>query len=170
MPIYMIVLFSTGYLSDKLHLHKILSLKTIRRIFQTLTLGLPTISFLVLGLIDLPLIPAIVTVTVAVASMGFTAGGKDANFLDLTPKYTASVFGLANMIGSFPGVIGVFLTGFILDETNDNWSIVFLFMAGLSMLGVVVWLIFLRTDPIDFDDEEEDYLLGVKEKSKSQYA
>jgi len=164
MPILVSVLYISGASADKLAFHNILSLKTVRRIFQSLSLGLPAIAFFVLGLIDLPLLATTVCITISFASLGLGAGGKDANFIDLSPKYTSSLFAFANVVGSLPGIVGVYLTGWILEETRDNWSVMFLLTGGMCVVAVILWVIFLRTDPIDFDCKEDDYLLEKKEQ------
>jgi len=160
MPIFMAVLLAAGYIADQLQLHNVLSLRNLRRTFQCLALSISATSFFILALVNnnLPLTATVVTVTFAYASLGICAGGKDANFIDLTPKYASSVFAFANVVGSLPGIVGVYMTGYLLEVTGDDWSVVFFITGGLCVLAGVVWVIFVQTDPVDFDEEE--YLLA----------
>lgn len=51
------------------------------------------------------------------------------------------------------GIIGVFVTGFILEQTNNNWVAVFMLTASLCAISLVLWLLFAKTEVIDFDRE-----------------
>ena len=41
---------------------------------------------------------------------------------DLSPKYAAPLLGLTSTVGALPGVVGVPLTGVLLDMTN-SWTV-----------------------------------------------
>jgi hypothetical protein len=46
---------------------------------------------------------------------------------------------ISNTISTLPGIFGVMLTGFILQITDQNWSIVFTSVAVLSLSSVFIY-------------------------------
>jgi hypothetical protein len=49
--------------------------------------------------------------------------------------------GLTNTAGTVPGVIGVFVSGLILEATG-SWALVFQVTAGITLFGLVFFLLF----------------------------
>jgi len=48
---------------------------------------------------------------------------------------------VANAFGALPGIGGIYLTGWVLDITNHDWSIVFLVAAALSTAATLLMLV-----------------------------
>ena len=46
------------------------------------------------------------------------------------------------MLGNVPGIIAVAATGFILEQTNNSWCVVFLISSGVYLFGCIVWILF----------------------------
>ena len=63
------------------------------------------------------------------------------NHLDIGPRYAGILLGFSNTAGTIPGIVGVTLTGMILDATG-SWQLVFLISAGIYILGLIVWWLF----------------------------
>ena len=59
-----------------------------------------------------------------------------ANSSDIAPRHAGKVYGLANMCGSFAGLVGTWIVGIIVDKTG-SFSSVFRITAGLYVLGLV---------------------------------
>jgi hypothetical protein len=55
------------------------------------------------------------------------------------------------------GIIGVFVTGFILKQTDNNWVVVFMVTASLCGLSWILWLLFVHTEFIDFDRNNQQW-------------
>jgi ACS family sodium-dependent inorganic phosphate cotransporter len=96
----------------------------------------------------LSLIGGVTTVPQAIFYMCCTLGlgafalsGFGVNHLDIGPRYAGILLGFTNTAGTIPGVVGVTLTGFILDATG-SWNLVFLISAGIYVFGALVWLLF----------------------------
>jgi hypothetical protein len=49
--------------------------------------------------------------------------------------------GLTNTAGTVPGVIGVFVSGLILEATG-SWALVFQVTAGITLFGLAFFLLF----------------------------
>lgn len=73
------------------------------------------------------------------AFYSFTSSGFACNHLDIAPRYAAALYGLTNTFATIPGIVGVAITGFLLDLTHSYTS-TFLLAAGVAMVGAVTWL------------------------------
>lgn len=71
----------------------------------------------------------------------FALSGFGVNHLDIGPRYAGILLGFSNTAGTIPGILGVTLTGMILDATG-SWQLVFLISAGIYVFGAIVWLLF----------------------------
>jgi hypothetical protein len=61
--------------------------------------------------------------------------------MDVAPKYAGTLMGLTNTAGTVPGVIGVFVSGLILEVTG-SWALVFQVTAGITLFGLAFYLLF----------------------------
>jgi ACS family sodium-dependent inorganic phosphate cotransporter len=71
----------------------------------------------------------------------FALSGFGSNHLDIAPRYAGALMGLSNTAGTLPGVIGVAVTGYILEATG-SWPLVLGVAASLYVAGGIVWLMF----------------------------
>jgi len=60
--------------------------------------------------------------------------------LDIAPRYSGVIYGLGNSFGVIPGILGVALTGWILDSTERNWNIIWNAAATLYFIGTFVFV------------------------------
>jgi ACS family sodium-dependent inorganic phosphate cotransporter-like MFS transporter 9 len=79
---------------------------------------------------------------------GLHHAGVSVNPLDFAPNHTGSVFGIFNAFSAITGLIGVYLAGWILHSTNDNWNYVWLSTSIQCVLGAIVYLMFGTGDKI----------------------
>jgi ACS family sodium-dependent inorganic phosphate cotransporter len=63
------------------------------------------------------------------------------NHLDIGPKYAGALVGITNTAATIPGILAPFLTGLIVEWT-DNWNMVFYLAAGVMCVGTLVWNLF----------------------------
>ncbi|RLN33750.1 putative anion transporter 5, chloroplastic isoform X1 [Panicum miliaceum] len=75
---------------------------------------------------------------------------KSKHSLLSTDRPPLEAIGITNTVGAVPGIVGVTLTGYLLDSTH-SWSIS-LFMPSVFfyLTGTVVWLAFASSEPQDF--------------------
>jgi ACS family sodium-dependent inorganic phosphate cotransporter len=71
---------------------------------------------------------------------GLTWAGFAANHLDIGPRHADVLFSLTNIPGTLPGIIGVALTGWLLDVTG-GYTATFIVAAGINVVGALVWWI-----------------------------
>jgi ACS family sodium-dependent inorganic phosphate cotransporter len=75
----------------------------------------------------------------ATGTMSLCLSGFAANPFDVAPKYADVVWGISNTAGTLPGIIGVAVTGWLIDKTG-NFNAPFLLTAGVGYAGALVML------------------------------
>ena len=66
---------------------------------------------------------------------------RSPNHLDIAPRYADVLMGITNTAGTIPGIIGVAITGWLVDVTG-TYSAAFALAAGINIFGAIVWLAF----------------------------
>jgi len=136
-----------GWVTDKLiaagH-----NLTLIRKLMQTIGFGGGALVLIVVGYVES------VPWAIALMSLGsilgaFGLGGWGSNHMDIAPKHAGTLMGITNTAGTIPGIIGVFISGLILQWTN-SWIVVFQVAAAVNVFGLVFYLIFAKTT-LEFD-------------------
>lgn len=84
----------------------------------------------------------------ALGASALTMSGFAPNHLDLSPRFASVLIGVTNTAGTLPGVVGVFLTGWIVD-TTQSYDAAFYVAAGVCLAGALVWLLFASARCID---------------------
>lgn len=88
----------------------------------------------------------------ALGANALTMAGFAPNHLDLSPTHAPALISLTNSAGTLPGIIGVFVTGWIVDSTC-SYDIAFYLAAAVSLCGAIIWMIFARGEPVDITHE-----------------
>jgi len=128
-----------GWIADRL-LKAGFSITLVRKLMQSIAfLGSATFLILLGGVTSI--LQAVLYMCCALGLGAFAFGGFLVNHLDIGPRYAGILLGLSNTAGTIPGIIGVTLTGFLLDTTG-SWSLVFGISAGIYVFGLLVWLLF----------------------------
>jgi hypothetical protein len=79
--------------------------------------------------------------SIGTALGAFVTGGFGVNHMDIAPKHAGTPMGLTNTAGTIPGVVGVFLSGLILEWTGSR-ALVFQITASITLFGLVFFLVF----------------------------
>ncbi len=100
------------------------------------------------GALFLVLLPRATTPTMAVvlmccttSALAFCIAGFGPNSFDIAPRYADVIWGISNSAGTFPGIIGVSITGFLVQRTG-SYNAPFLLTAGICVVGALVYLAF----------------------------
>ena len=134
-----------GWIADSL-LQRGLSVTFVRKLMQSIGFFGPALFLFLIGGVTSAL--QAVSYMCCVLGLGaFALSGFAVNHLDIGPRYAGILLGLSNTAGTIPGIIGVTLTGYILDATG-SWSLVFLIASGLYVFGAVVWLLFATGEQV----------------------
>ncbi len=134
-----------GWVTDKTIASNRFSLTFTRKLMQTIGFGGGAIVLAVVGYVE-SIALAITLMTLGNAIGAFAMGGWGSNHMDIAPKHAGTLMGLTNTAGTLPGIIGVFVSGLILEWTG-SWILVFQVAAAINVFGLVFYLIFARTDP-----------------------
>ncbi|MDA8773116.1 ACS family MFS transporter [Luminiphilus sp.] len=128
-----------GNLADRL-IRRGVAVGKVRKLMQMVGFGGLTSALLIVGHLDTVWL-AIATMTVGSALGAFVTGGFAVNHMDIAPRHAGTLMGITNTAGAIPGIIGVFVTGLILEVTG-SWVIVFSLAGGVTLFGLVFYLLF----------------------------
>ena len=91
--------------------------------------------------------PAVICMSLSFAALGIAVPGYSAIPVELMPKHGDILYGFLAGSGSLASIPTIKLTGVILDRTG-SYDQTFLIMAAASAIGLIVFGIFARNDPI----------------------
>ncbi|XP_031259901.1 probable anion transporter 5 [Pistacia vera] len=152
MPYLNMFIFSNigGVVADHLITKRIMSVTKTRKFLNT-------IGFLVssLALMALPFFRtsggAIFCSSVALGFLALGRAGFAVNHMDIAPRYAGIVMGVSNTAGTLAGIIGVDMTGQLLEAAKttysdlsspESWRAVFFIPALLSIISSFIFLAF----------------------------
>lgn len=78
-------------------------------------------------------------VTAALGTASLSLCGLYCNHADLSPRYAPFLLGMTNTIGAVPGIIGVAVTGAILDATGKHGKRTLRIPSAALIAHVVAW-------------------------------
>lgn len=134
-----------GVVADKLTKAG-LDLTTLRKVMQIT--GLLGSAVCLLAAQDVSSV--VVATGLMCGALGFLAltwSGFVPNHLDLAPKYADILMGITNTAGTIPGIVGIILTGWLVDTTG-TYAAAFALCAGINLFGAIVWGLFASAKPI----------------------
>ena len=134
-----------GWIGDYL-LRRGMSVTAVRKTMQTVGLAGGAVFLLLLRDAD-SANTAVLLMCGALGIGSFAVAGFGTNHLDIAPKYAGVLLGITNTIGTIPGIVGVALTGWLV-ETTGSYDSVFLMVAGVNLVGVVGWLLFAKGEKL----------------------
>ena len=128
-----------GWLADRM-IRRGMDVTRVRKTMQTVGFGGSAVILATVGYVE--------SVAIAIAMMslgnifgGAMSGGFGVNHLDIAPRGAGMIMGLSNTAATIPGIIGVYISGVILESTG-SWALVFQTAAGVLAFGLVFYLIF----------------------------
>lgn len=126
-----------GWLGDRMILRGY-SVTFVRKSLQIIGSGGPALALLALGATQSAGM-ALTLLTIALGLGAFSYAGFASNHLDVSPRHAGAIFGISNTAGTIPGIIGVALTGVLVDVTG-SYASAFYVTAGVYFLGLAVYL------------------------------
>ncbi|KAI0527052.1 hypothetical protein KFK09_002648 [Dendrobium nobile] len=152
LPYLNMFLFSNigGVIADRLITRRILSVAWTRKFLNTIGFLISALALLILPLFK----TSAGTVLCSSVSLGFLALGRAGfavNHLDIAPRHAGIVMGVSNTAGTLAGIIGVGLTGRILEiakatdvdlSSPKSWKPVFFVPGYLCIFSSLIFLIF----------------------------
>ncbi|KAK4491060.1 hypothetical protein RD792_001782 [Penstemon davidsonii] len=151
MPYLNMFIFSNigGVIADHLITRRILSVTRTRKVLNTVGFVVASFALMALPMFRTP----DGVVFCSSAALGFLALGRAGfavNHMDIAPKYAGIVMGVSNTAGTLAGIVGVDLTGRLLEAAKvaqldltspDSWRLVFLIPGLLCLFSSVVFLL-----------------------------
>ena len=134
-----------GNIADRL-IRKGMAVGRVRKLMQTIGFGGIATALMIVGEVESAWM-AIAIMAVGNALGAFVTGGFAVNHMDLAPRHAGTLMGITNTAGTIPGIIGVFVSGLILELTG-SWALVFQVAAGVTLFGLVFYLLFSSSEKI----------------------
>jgi ACS family sodium-dependent inorganic phosphate cotransporter len=129
----------SGYVADKV-VKRGVNLTLVRKTMQIT--GLTGAALFMLAARDVTSADtAFLLMCGALGTLALTWAGFLPNHLEIAPRYADVLMGITNTAGTVPGVVGVALTGWLVEATG-TYDAAFLLAAGVNLTGAVVWLFF----------------------------
>ena len=141
-----------GIVGDHLVTKRRWEVGLVRKLVNTSGFLVATAALLLIPLMK-SVTSSIVMTSVAVGGCAFARGGFSVNHMDIGPRYAGIIMGISNCAGTISGVIGVSLSGVILDSFGGasnmtGWAFVFGIPAVLNLIGAAHFCIYARGDRI----------------------
>ena len=122
------------------------SLLFVRKLMQTIgALGPAVFLFLLRDASSAG--TAVLLLCGALGLAAFATAGFAPNHLEIAPRHADVLMGITNTAGTIPGIVGVIVTGWLVD-VSGSYAPAFLLAAGLYLFGAVVWLLFAAAEPV----------------------
>jgi ACS family sodium-dependent inorganic phosphate cotransporter len=135
----MLVGNGTAWIADGM-IQRGTSVTLVRKLFQTIAFMGASVFLLLLTTSESQWL-TIAYITLGLGSLASFSSGMGVNHLDIGPKYAGALVGITNTAATIPGILAPFLTGLIVEWT-DNWNMVFYLAAGVMCVGTLVWNLF----------------------------
>ena len=134
-----------GGIADSL-LKKGLPATVVRKIMQSIGL-LGAAAFLILAREADTAPMAMILMCGALGLLAFAYSGFAPNPLEIAPRYAGILAGITNTVATIPGIIGVAVTGWLVDVTG-SYASAFALAAGMNVFGAITWLLFATARPV----------------------
>ena len=121
----------------------------VRKLMQTVAFVGPVAALLVLCMVPEEEGSTWLAVTLSCAALGcgaFSHSGFWSNVVDLSPQYSGVMLGISNTLGTVPGIMANLSTGYILQQTGNNWGWVFGLAIAIYCVGLIVFLTWSSAD------------------------
>ena len=128
-----------GLIADRL-IGRGMDVGRVRKLMQTIGFGGIATALMLVGEVQSAW-AAIAIMATGNALGAFVTGGFAVNHMDIAPRHAGTLMGITNTAGTIPGIIGVFVSGLILEATG-SWALVFQVAAGVTLFGLAFFLVF----------------------------
>jgi ACS family sodium-dependent inorganic phosphate cotransporter len=112
----------------------------VRKLMQTIALAGSATFLLLLTQAGTPAV-AVLLMCGATATSACAMSGFGPNCFDIAPRYADVIWGISNTFATLPGIVGVYITGWLLDRTG-SFVAPFMLTVGIALFGAVFYLLF----------------------------
>lgn len=128
-----------GWIADRM-IASAYSVTFTRKVMQTIGFLGPALALSALATTTEAL-NAVVLLSIGLGLSSFTFAGAGCNHLDISPRHAGIIFGISNTAATIPGIVGVALTGVLVDQTG-TYASAFYLTAAVLLFGLVTYLLF----------------------------
>lgn len=157
-PYLNMFLFSNigGMLADHFITRRIFSVTSTRKLLNTVGFVVASFALMALPRFRTP-DGAVLCSSVALGFLALGRAGFAVNHMDIAPRYAGIVMGVSNTAGTLAGIVGVDLTGRLLESAKadqldltspDSWKAVFVIPGLLCILSSFVFLLLSTGDRV----------------------
>lgn len=150
-------LFFGGMMADYLIKTNYFSKKTVRKLFQSIAQFGGALAMLGIPLVDCDTNLFLVVMIIGMLMTGAQSGGLVPLPSDLSNEFSATIFGIFNMVGMSTGFICPLFIGYILDSDKANvkhqWWLIYYITAGLRVFGGIIFVLFVDPKTKNWDDD-----------------
>ena len=125
-------------MSDRL-IARGVAVTTVRKRMQCTGLGMVAALMLLLQAAHSPG-SALVLLCLATTAGGIGVSGFTAGVLDVAPRHSGIVYAFSNIFATLPGIVGVAVTGWLVDVTG-TYTAAFALAAAISFVGALGFLL-----------------------------
>ena len=143
--------FVFGFFGDWILNRQFMALRTLRVGSQVMAMWGSGLFLMLAALTASNIYTGALHFTLSLGILALSTLGVNIAHLDLAPNHAGSLFGLLNSASVLSGVIGVPLSGLVLDWTGDNWTAVFALTSCIYFIGSIIWICMADLTPLDFD-------------------
>ena len=130
---------AAGWLADRM-IASGRSVTFVRKSMQVVGSAGPALALIALGAAE-DALTAVALLSLALGLAAFSFAGFASNHLDISPRHAGAIFGISNTAGTIPGIIGVALTGILVDQTG-SYASAFYVTAAVYFIGLAVYLVY----------------------------
>jgi ACS family sodium-dependent inorganic phosphate cotransporter len=128
-----------GWLADRM-IARGWPITRVRKLMQTVAFAGPAAALITLASVN-DAVTAVILLTITLGLCGGSMAGFASNHLDISPQHAGVLFGISNTAASIPGIVGVALTGYLVD-LSGSFATAFYVTAGVLLFGLAVYLLF----------------------------
>ncbi|KAJ3634274.1 hypothetical protein MTP99_011169 [Tenebrio molitor] len=164
-------LYSLGVVAarvaDKWRKSQTFSLISIRRIFSGLPFFLSMLLLTIESFWGYDPVVSIFVFTLWQTVTSIAIGGHIANVLDISPTYSATIYGMGVGCGSLISYLATGLVSYFTDKEQnfEQWRCIFWVLIGVNAIGFVVYLVFSSADVQNWDPQlDKAEMMQLKDK------
>ncbi|OQV24540.1 Sialin [Hypsibius exemplaris] len=146
---------ASGYASDYLRHHNMMSTTNVRKLFNTIGNAVPAAALITVGYVGCDWVAAVALLTVATGFSGLTQSSFQVNSLDLSLAYASTIYSLSNTFANVPGIVSPYSVGLITagpdGQSIFNWRIIFYLSGGIRVFTLIVYGIFASGEVVPWN-------------------
>ncbi|XP_040316246.1 sodium-dependent phosphate transport protein 3 isoform X2 [Herpailurus yagouaroundi] len=144
-----------GQLADFLLSRNLLRLITVRKLFSSLGLLLPSLCAVALPFVASSYVTTIILLILIPGTSNLCDSGFIINTLDVAPRYASFLMGISRGFGLIAGIISSTATGFLISQDSvSGWRNVFFLSAAVNMFGMFFYITFGQAEIQDWAKEK----------------